>query len=77
MDGCRSGLAHLWLPYDRLRQKLAKAMRKHENFGIISLDMNGLKEINDTYGHRATLSSARTALSWRYLSRRRINPCMR
>lgn len=48
-----TGISNRSLFYDRLRQKLAKSMRKHENFGIISLDMNGLKEINDTYGHRA------------------------
>ncbi|MGG7213103.1 diguanylate cyclase [Clostridium nigeriense] len=39
--------------YDRLRQKLSLALRKNEEFGIISLDMDGLKEINDNYGHRA------------------------
>lgn len=48
-----TGISNRSLFYDRLRQRLTKAMRKHENFGIISLDMNGLKEINDNYGHRA------------------------
>lgn len=48
-----TGISNRSLFYDRLRQKLSRALRKHEEFGIISLDMDGLKEINDTYGHRA------------------------
>ena len=48
-----TGISNRSLFYDRLRQKLSCALRKHEEFGIISLDMDGLKEINDHYGHRA------------------------
>lgn len=48
-----TGISNRSLFYDRLRQKLSRALRKHEEFGIISLDMDGLKEINDHYGHRA------------------------
>lgn len=48
-----TGVSNRSVFYDRLRQKLASASRKHENFGIISLDMDGLKEINDVLGHRA------------------------
>ena len=48
-----TGISNRSLFYDRLRQKLSRALRKHEEFGIISLDMDGLKEINDNYGHRA------------------------
>ncbi len=48
-----TGISNRSLFYDRLRQKLAKSMKKNENFGIISLDMDGLKEINDNFGHRA------------------------
>lgn len=48
-----TGISNRSLFYDRLRQKLSQALRKHEEFGIISLDMDGLKEINDNYGHRA------------------------
>ena len=47
-----TGIANRSLFYDRLRQKLAQALRLHETFSIISLDMDGLKMINDTYGHR-------------------------
>jgi diguanylate cyclase (GGDEF)-like protein len=48
-----TGIANRSLFYDRLRQKLARAMRRNERFGIITLDMDGLKGINDNYGHRA------------------------
>jgi diguanylate cyclase len=48
-----TGISNRALFYDRLRQKLTKATNNHENFGIITLDMDGLKEINDKLGHRA------------------------
>lgn len=48
-----TGISNRSVFYDRLRQKLALAMRKHDKFGVISLDLDGLKEINDNYGHRA------------------------
>lgn len=48
-----TGIANRSMFYDRLRQKLARAMRRNERFGIITLDMDGLKGINDNYGHRA------------------------
>lgn len=48
-----TGISNRSLFYDKLRQKLSQASRKQEEFGIISLDMDGLKEINDNYGHRA------------------------
>jgi diguanylate cyclase (GGDEF)-like protein len=47
-----TGIPNRSVFYDRLRQKLSKASNKYENFGIISLDMDGLKEINDNCGHR-------------------------
>lgn len=48
-----TGISNRSLFYDRLRQRLSQALKKQESFGIISLDMDGLKEINDNYGHRA------------------------
>ncbi len=48
-----TGISNRSIFYDRLRQVLSRASRKVEHFGIISLDMDGLKEINDNYGHRA------------------------
>lgn len=48
-----TGISNRSIFYDKLRQVLSRASRKFEHFGIISLDMDGLKEINDNYGHRA------------------------
>ena len=48
-----TGISNRSLFYDRLREKLSTAMRAQETFGLISLDMDGLKEINDNHGHRA------------------------
>jgi diguanylate cyclase (GGDEF)-like protein len=48
-----TGIANRALFYDRLRQSLAQAHRKSELVGILNLDMDGLKVINDHYGHRA------------------------
>jgi diguanylate cyclase (GGDEF)-like protein len=48
-----TGLANRALFYDRLRACLARAARERACFGILNLDMDGLKPINDTHGHRA------------------------
>ncbi len=48
-----TGLANRALFYDRLRQELALAQRQSSRLGLLSLDMDGLKPINDTFGHRA------------------------
>jgi len=48
-----TGLANRALFYDRLRQSLKLADRQSARVGILNLDMDGLKPINDTYGHRA------------------------
>lgn len=48
-----TGIPNRSLFYDRLRQSLSHAQNKDEKFGIIILDMDGLKETNDNYGHRA------------------------
>jgi diguanylate cyclase len=48
-----TGLANRALFYDRLRQSLAYASRHSHQLGILNLDMDGLKPINDQYGHRA------------------------
>ncbi len=46
------GISNRSLFYDRIRQRLSQVKRKNEKFGIIMLDMDGLKETNDNYGHR-------------------------
>jgi diguanylate cyclase (GGDEF)-like protein len=48
-----TGLANRALFYDRLRQRLALARRQAMPFALLNLDMDGLKPINDTLGHRA------------------------
>lgn len=39
--------------FERLRSTLALAERQRHKVGILGVDMDGLKYINDTYGHRA------------------------
>lgn len=48
-----TGISNRSLFYDNLRQRLSQASSRQEEFAIITLDMDGLKEINDNYGHRA------------------------
>ena len=48
-----TGLANRALFYDRLRHALTCARRDEQSFALLSLDMDGLKSINDTLGHRA------------------------
>jgi diguanylate cyclase (GGDEF) domain len=48
-----TGLANRALFYDRLRQSLAAARRRACRIGVINVDMDGLKAINDTFGHKA------------------------
>jgi diguanylate cyclase (GGDEF)-like protein len=47
-----TGLANRALFMDRLRATLSRLDRSHFQFGILILDMDDLKHINDTYGHR-------------------------
>lgn len=48
-----AGLANRALFYDRLRHTLANASRDAKRFGVLNLDIDGLKPINDGLGHRA------------------------
>jgi len=48
-----TGLANRALFFDRLRHSIAKAKREGRHLGVLMLDMDGLKPINDYYGHRA------------------------
>ncbi len=47
-----TGLANRALFLDHLRTAIAQANRKKELAGIMMIDMNGLKKINDQHGHR-------------------------
>jgi diguanylate cyclase (GGDEF)-like protein len=48
-----TGLANRALFYDRLRQGIANASRGGSRLGVVMIDMDGLKPINDVHGHRA------------------------
>jgi len=48
-----TGLANRALFMDRLRNEVAQCDRGHQIIGVMMMDMNGLKQVNDTYGHRA------------------------
>lgn len=47
-----TGLANRALFIDHLRTAIAQANRKKELTGVMMIDMNGLKQINDQLGHR-------------------------
>lgn len=47
-----TGLANRALFMDRLRNAVAQSGRQQHCAGILMVDMDGLKQINDTYGHR-------------------------
>lgn len=59
-----TGLANRALFMDRLRGALQRCCRDQNPVGIVMLDMDGLKNINDQYGHRAG-DAALSALAMR------------
>jgi diguanylate cyclase (GGDEF)-like protein len=48
-----TGLANRALFMDRLRHAIASSYRTQRRLCVLMLDMDGLKPINDTHGHRA------------------------
>jgi diguanylate cyclase (GGDEF)-like protein len=48
-----TGLPNRLLFYDRLNQEILKARRGKNLVGVLFLDLDGFKLINDTYGHDA------------------------
>lgn len=47
-----TGLANRALFMDRLRLNLAQRPHLDQGVGILMIDMDGLKQVNDTFGHR-------------------------
>lgn len=47
-----TGLANRALFMDRLRNTVAHSKRNQRPSGVLMIDMDGLKQINDTHGHR-------------------------
>lgn len=47
-----TGLANRALFMDRLRQEVARSEREPQSLGVLMIDMDRLKYLNDFYGHR-------------------------
>ena len=47
-----TGLPNRLLLYDRLEQGILKCGRSAKPLGLLFIDLNGFKEINDTFGHQ-------------------------
>lgn len=66
-----TGLANRTLFFERLRQRMSPGRRQPEPLGILLIDMDGLKRINDNFGHRAGDAAIReTALRISRIPRR-------
>lgn len=46
-------LPNRYLFFDRLKQSLYFAQQHHESLALLFLDLDGFKEINDNFGHKA------------------------
>ncbi len=46
-----TGLANRRLLLERIDFAISEAKRHHQNFALLSLDLDRFKEVNDTYGH--------------------------
>ena len=66
-----TGLANRSLFFDRLRHRTYPGRRQPEPMGILIIDLDGLKRINDSFGHRAGDAAIReTALRISRIPRR-------
>ncbi|GAB3545195.1 diguanylate cyclase (GGDEF)-like protein [Actinopolyspora lacussalsi] len=48
-----TGLANRTLLYERLHDSITRNSRTHYPFGLLYLDLDGFKAVNDTFGHSA------------------------
>lgn len=48
-----TGLSNRMLFLDRLHQAFSQASRRQDRFALLYVDLDELKEVNDTYGHAA------------------------
>jgi diguanylate cyclase (GGDEF)-like protein len=72
-----TGLPNRALFYDRLRQAIHLAQRSSEPLGILNLDLNDLKPINDRYGHRAGDAAIKAAADRMHMTARRSDTVAR
>jgi diguanylate cyclase (GGDEF)-like protein len=72
-----TGLPNRALFYDRLRQAVHLALRSSSRLGILNIDMDGLKPINDKFGHRAGDAAIRAAAERMHATARRSDTVAR
>ena len=48
-----TGLPNRVLFHDRLRESMQRSARRESSFGLVLVDIDGFKAVNDTYGHPA------------------------